>query len=328
MTDYKTQIKEQIEATQIQSRNAINVFLDQSVPDTERLEAFKNSGVFKETGHVQKALEILRNKNEHADIRAAALRGLINEVSNNAGLMDEVITILNNTSEPVELRIVSLSVLQAASLSSGIFPSKRPAFMNALRKLIDEDDARLKEPAMEHLAMSKDAYMQSRLLAGIEDPQKEITKPEIAIQLLSYDLHAEHYPVLRKIVKNPPNKNSKKEALRSLAADPEAKDLLWKTLKDTSEDPEIRHVCAVAIESLKPGEIQAYAKEVILNERESADFKTAMLNTLTYSADHEALIDSDFEKKLDDAEKHNSSPGYKKMYSEFKSNAQRIKSKK
>ncbi len=328
MTDYKTQIKDQLETAQKQNINAIDIFLNQSIPESERLAAFKNSGIFKNADHVHKALEILRNKNQQVDIRAASLKGLIHEVSINDELMDEVISILNNTSEPVELRIVALSVLQATSFSSTIFPLKRPAYMNALRKLIDEKDSRLKEPAMEYLAVNKDSYIQSRLLEGLEDSSKKITEPEVAIQLLSYDLHAEHYPVLRKIANNSSNKNSKKEALRSLAADSESKDLLWKTLRDKSEDPEIRHVCAVALESLKPGEIQAYAKEVILDDGENSDLKTAMLNTLTYSAESGALSDVDFEKKLDDTEKHNSSPGYKKMYSEFKSIAQRIKSKK
>lgn len=327
MADYKTELREQIEASKRQRADAIRIFLDVTAPDAERLKAFKNFGTFNEEAEVQKALQIMSAESQNEEIRAAALEGLINEVSSNEKLMDEVISILNNDKRPVKLRNAALSVLQASSFSSGVFPSKRPAYFNALRKVVVEQNS-LREPAMEYLAMSNDAFIQSKLIEGLNKPEVAITKPEIAIQLLAYDLHAEHFPVLRRIAENPPNLQSKKQALRNLAADPQSKDLLWKTMQNQAEDPEVRHACAVALEVLNPGEIQAFAKKLILDDKENEELKAAMLNTLTFSMNTATLHDADFNKKLTDKLKRFTSPSLKKMYAEFKNSAEQRNTKK
>jgi len=319
MADYKNKFRERLEVAQKQGAKSIDVFFDQSRNVQERLAAIKNFGTFNEHEHVQNALGILSDNNQNEDIRTAALEGLINEVGNNEKLMDEVISILKGESAPVKLRRAALSVLQANSFTSDVFSSKRPAYLDALRTVIDDDDKLLKQAAMEYLAMSNDSYLQARLIEGLNDPKKKITRPEVAIQLLSYDLHADHFPILRKLVENPPNSRTKKEALRNLAADPASKDLLLQTLQNKAEDPEIRHVSAVALESLSPGEVQSHAKKIILDDNENEELKAAMLNTLTFSADTGVLNDPDFENKLDSTHPQISSPNLKKMYSKFKS---------
>ncbi|EOR93424.1 hypothetical protein ADIARSV_3503 [Arcticibacter svalbardensis MN12-7] len=326
MDDYKTELLKQIENTKKQRASAIADFLNINKSDKERLTAFENFGTFNEEEDVQKAQLILRDDKQNGKIRAAALEGLVNEVGVNEKLMDEVISILNNEKPPIPLRSAALSVLQTTSFGSIVFPSKRPAYFNVLRKVVVEDND-LRAPAMEYLAMNNDAFIQKKLIDGLNEPKAAITKPEIAIQLLAYDLHAEHYPVLRKIATNPPNLQSKKEALRNLAADPDSKDLLWRTMQNTKEDPETRHACAVALENLNPGDIQVYAKKMILDPNENEELKAAMLNTLTFSMDAGALNDVDFKKKLDNVQKRVSSPGLRKMVADFKSSAEQRRAK-
>ena len=69
------------------------------------------------------------------------------------------------------------------------------------------------------LMRDKDGFAQKKLLDGLKDPAKALVPPEKALQLLSYDVHADAYEVARDIVKKPPNDDAKREALRLLAAD-------------------------------------------------------------------------------------------------------------
>jgi hypothetical protein len=194
-----------------------------------------------------------------------------------------------------------------------------PAYLDALRSVIDDEDKALRETALESLALRSDEYVQRRLIEGLNDPGKEIIKPEVAIQLLSYDLHADHFPILRRIAENPPNARTKKEALRNLAADANSQGLLVKTLEDKNEDPETRHVCAVALQSLHPESLRPIAKDLILDENEDEELKAALLNTLRHTEDPKALgNDTEFEKKLDVVGQHCKSPNLKKVYSEYK----------
>jgi hypothetical protein len=328
MADYKESYLQELEAAQKQRDHFMEVFLDASRPIPERLAAFSEFGTFDTEQHVQEALQIFRDVNQDENLRAAALQGLIGRVSNDEALMDETIAMLQDTSAPAVLKQAALMVLQASSFSSPIFPDKRPAYLNALRKAVDKDDPVLKQAAMEYLALSNDGYIQRRLVEGLNDPKKEITKPEVAVQLLSYDLHADHFPILRKIAENPPNARAKKEALRNLGADPGSKDLLLRTLQNPNEDPEVRHACAVALEALNPGTVQSYAKDLVLDQSEDEELKAAMLNTITYSSDPGALNDRGFENKLDDAKEQRKSPALKKMYTEYKTVAQQNRSKK
>ncbi|MCP3418595.1 hypothetical protein NLM16_31245 [Bradyrhizobium brasilense] len=50
----------------------------------------------------------------------------------------------------------------------------------------------------------KNGYAQKTLLEGLKNP-KALLPPEKALQLLSYDVHAEAYSAERDILKKPPN---------------------------------------------------------------------------------------------------------------------------
>src|SRR5258705_13591202 len=47
------------------------------------------------------------------------------------------------------------------------------------------------------LMREKDGYAQTKLLEGLKNPGKSLLPPEKALQLLSYDIHAEAYSAAR-----------------------------------------------------------------------------------------------------------------------------------
>src|SRR6478672_6605512 len=259
MSNYKESVLRKLHTASEERRKAIDTFFDESKSTEERLNASKKSGTFVEEQDVAKALRILKDKQRNEDsIRASAILALVNYAAQNEKFQDELLEYLNNPEESEEIKNAALSVLQTNMFSSASFNAKRPAFINALRNLVKDNRSSgresIRERSAEYLALQKDEFIQRSLKEGLENPEKKIVEPEVAIQLLSYDLHSDLYPLLRNIVQNPPNMQAKKEALRNLSADSSSADLLLKTLNDKKEDKEIRHVCAVGLQSLQPEE--------------------------------------------------------------------------
>jgi HEAT repeat protein len=202
--------------------------------------------------------------------------------------------ILAEPSQPESVREAALRVLQINSFSSPTMLAHRPRYLRTLRGLIDDPSSSIRDSAIEVLAMNQDEYLQRRLIEGLEDPERRITEPEKAVQLLSYDLHAEHFPVLRRLAQDPPNQKTRMEALRNLGADAASADLLRGALANDSEDPEVRHLCAVALQRIDPTGFEAEADRIIGEESVEPELKVALLNTKLHTpgVDQRAVLDA------------------------------------
>src|SRR5688572_7084284 len=174
--------------------------------------------------------------------------------------------VLRDTKEPIKVRLAALQSLQAASFSVIEFESCREDYFAALREVIEDPDEELRQRAAGILAREKDGYVQQRLLEGLQDESKAIVPPEKALQLLSYDVHAEAYPVAREIVNQPPNPEAKREALRFLSADAGSAPVFEKLLRDKEEDREIRQISAAALQAVKPKKFEQQARELLLDD--------------------------------------------------------------
>jgi hypothetical protein len=126
----------------------------------------------------------------------------------------------------------------------------------------------------------------------LQDPEKALVPPEKALQLLSYDLHAEAYPMARMIVANPPNETAKQEALRLLAADASSKPLFERLVRDKEETKEIRQISASALQSIAPETFQTHARAMLLDTKEYDDIQATSLSALTNFGD-EAKVAKD-----------------------------------
>ena len=233
---------------------------------------------------VVESISIIRNKAEQTHLRMGALRGISTEIGKSEELIDMTLGLLRDASEPSELRRTALEVLQLLSFSSPLFPSKRPEFFEVLRGMVNDPDSELRRQAIRTLAQEKDEYVQRLLIEGLEDPTKALVPSEEALSLLAYDIHAEYFPILRDIVKNPPSTTAKDQAVRLLAADPTSTGLLTEILTDKTEDPKIRRTSAVALQSLAPQEFRAYARQIALDENENDDLRATTITALGHVA--------------------------------------------
>jgi len=322
MATYKQNLKEGLEIESQNSQEAVKIFFDREKSKNDRINAFKKFGTFISESDLSNALDVFRDEKEPSEIRANAVLGLTNYASVNEHFIDELIDVLNRKIVAPEIKEAALSVLQANTFSSSLLSDKRPQYNNALKSLIETDTTyEIKERAIEYLALEKDEYIQDKLLKGLKNPNEELVKPEIAIQLLSYDLHSDAFPVLREIAQNSPNLRAKKEALRNLSTDPEAANLLLNTLNDKNEDEEIRHVCAVGLQSLQPDLLLDSLKNILVDSTENTELQVALLNTLNYIPKTDK-VDSDdsFQIRLEKLTSGNFSKKLRKTFQNYLNN--------
>jgi hypothetical protein len=208
--------------------------------------------------------------------------------------------VLRDRNEPIKVRLAALQSLQAASFSVIEFEPYRADYFAALRELVDDPDPELRQRALGILAREKDGYVQDKLLEGLKNPEKALVPPEKALQLLSYDVHAEAYPVAREILAQPPNADAKREALRILSADAASAPVFEKLLRDKDEQREIRQISAAALQAVKPKKFQEQAREMLLDTKEYDDIQATALTALTQFGDEAAVAkDEKLMKRVD-----------------------------
>lgn len=239
------------------------------------------------------ALGVLDGPDAEPALRNAALQVVALHVDDRPELFDTLLELLRDTGRPLDERLAVLSTLQQIAIRIVGLPEKRPLYLDALRSLVDDPSAELRRQAIAILAREKDEYVQRRLLDGLEKRSKPLVPAAKAIQLLGYDVHAEHFPLLRRIVEDPPNRAAKIEALRVLAADPSSGDLLLAVMQDTDENPEVRRIAAVALGSAAPDDVQRPARRIALDDGEDDQLRALALTMLSLFADPETLSGDD-----------------------------------
>ena len=211
--------------------------------------------------------------------------------------LEAVVKVLRDVDEPIEVRLAALQALQAASFSVVAFESGRADYIAALRAVADDPDPELRQRVLGILAREKDGFAQKKLLDGLKHPDKALVPPEKALQLLSYDVHAEAYSVARAIVRQPPNAMARREALRLLAADATAKPMFEKILRDKSETPELRRISASALQAIAPDSLQKHARAILLDDSDADEMHATSLTAIAEFGDVAAVAGDERLKK-------------------------------
>ena len=221
--------------------------------------------------------------------RIAALTSLGWNIVESRDKMRAVLAVVRDVQQPRDLRLAALAVVQSATFAPSRFAPFRPDYLSTLRMVARGADAEMRQRALGFLAREHDAHTQEALIAGLENPEQALVAPEKALQLLSYDVHAEAYRVARAIVRNPPNADARREALRLLAADAVSAPTFEKLLKDKMESFDIRQLAASALNQLAPHRLQACARDITLDDAEPADIKSVSLTALSNFGDATAI---------------------------------------
>jgi len=298
-SEYRRQYAEQLQR-QAESQPGSQEFLNRSGSPSQQLEALAGKAQPLPEEELANAVQLVRNPEAEPALRAAALRAIGPDMRNREDAIDALLDLLREQTQPREVRLAALKVLLTLAFISPLFLSKRPEFLAALRSIVEDADAAVRQAAIEVLALEKDEYVQRRLNEGLDDPSQALVPPEKAIQLLGQDVHAELYPRLREIVRNPPNPAAREEAVRLLAGDPESRELLVDLMRDKGEGLNIRTLGAAALQSVDPVEFTEQAKQIVLDDAEHEDLRITGLTGLTHFEDRRSLLpDREFIESLE-----------------------------
>ncbi|HTI12879.1 MAG TPA: HEAT repeat domain-containing protein [Puia sp.] len=272
---------------------------------------------------VKKAMDLAGSKTEDVGLRVMALQKILIAMGGNADYIRLCLSIVADPAEDGKLRDVALNVLQTLNFSSGAFLAFRPDFAAVLRSLTDDPDTNLRTIAAETLAQNKDEFIQRKLIAGLMDPSVAILPAAKAIQLLGYDIHAEHLPIVRSILEDPAtDETTKVEAVHVLASDPAAKELLTRLALDKKQEPEVRMSSAVALSLSHSEDFLKMARPMILDDKEDESIRLVWLNALVHHQDAAAVYnDQDFLQKVSALKASTRSPELKKLSSRYLDNA-------
>jgi hypothetical protein len=281
VSEYRRQVEAEVEAAE-RTEPAFMEILRNARPSGSAGEGAFDASTPTEGDDLSITLAVLSDSDANEEAFTAALQAMSLEVDDHPELIDTVLEYLGDASNPPHRRLAVLNLLQEISFRMVGFPAKRPDYLAALRSIIDDPDSQLRRVAIGILAREKDDYVQRRLVDGLEGKSKVLVPAAKAIQFLAYDVHSEYFPLAKRIVEKPPNRGAKVEAIRLLAADPSAKDLLVGILVDPSEKPEVKMAGAVALQSLDPEEFERQARRIVLDDDEDDQLRALSLTALAY----------------------------------------------
>lgn len=275
----------------------------------------KRSGSPKMTAHRGVAIAASARRPVKERTAAAAIAPLA--VCESEKDFQAMLKLLRDGSEPVKVRLAALQALQAASFSVLAFEGCRGDYIATLRQVAEDRDPELRQRVLGMLMREKDGFAQKKLLEGLHDPDKALVPPEKALQLLSYDVHADAYEVARAIVRKPPNEAARREALRLLGADATAAPLFEKLLLDKDELREIRQIAASALYALQPDRMQKHARDILLDKSDYDDIKATSLSALTQLDDKTLSEDKALMRSVDRFSTGKTPPKYKQTARRF-----------
>jgi len=197
-------------------------------------------------------------------------------------VMNTLILILAEPTEDGEVRRAALAAIEAASFKTVEFRRYASDYRAALRVAATDADAALRAEVLDVLALGKDSYAQQLLVDGLRDPGAALVPPVQAVRMLGYDVHAEHYPLLRDIVGTSKQQPLRRAALRLLAADSGSRALMRTIATDKTEDKACRATAAVALQALAPRDFDRVARTVVLDDDEDDDLRATVISAITH----------------------------------------------
>jgi HEAT repeat protein len=236
-----------------------------------------------EADDLDAALRTVRQPDEVGELFSPALQTLALGITQRPEVAGELIQLVSNQQLSTAQRLAVIDMLQEMSFSAAAFAPSRPAYLEALRGLIEDSDKRLRRRALGILSRQKDDFTQRRLVAGLQGDAKPLVPTAEAIELLSNDIHADHYPLLRRLAVEAPTRTARVEAIGALAGDPSSADLLSEILADTTEDVKVRQACALVLHAVAPEDGARQARNIVLADDEDDKLRATSLTSLTHS---------------------------------------------
>jgi hypothetical protein len=205
----------------------------------------------------------------------------------------QLLATLRDAAQPVAARIAALKAISAARFLGGPFAPYRVDFLNTLRQLAQPGiDRELCESALAILAVEKDPDAQQRLRSGLQTPQSALVSPASALQLLSYDDHANVADLALDVFHKAVDLATKEAALRVLATDAKSQDLFAKLLQDKSQPRSLRALSVTGLNYLNPPNLAELAQKIVKDPTDYEDIRASALGALANTPLHHVIRDN------------------------------------
>jgi hypothetical protein len=211
----------------------------------------------------------------------------------------QLITMLEDTAEPKDVRLAAFRALKTGSFLGPAFAPYRADYLKSLRAIATDSEPEIRQEALETLAMEKVDYARRVLSEGLKNPEKALVPAAKAIQLLSFDGHAEVAPLVREIFAKTGDLAVKEAALRFLSSDPASASLLSRVLKDRSQPAKLRSLSATGLRVANPKAFERAARTIVEDRKEDDNVKATCLGALTLIRDfHRTRDDPSFARAV------------------------------
>ncbi|WP_373515342.1 tyrosinase family protein, partial [Persicitalea sp.] len=222
--------------------------------------------------------------------------------------LDTAINIIADPSEPYNLRSELILDVFAAKRSNRHFPSRKPRFFDILRGLLTDENRKLRFQAIDILAASEDEIVQDFLISELKKEQSEFISKTDAIFFLRQNTKPQHAALFRKLFEESNDPEVRKAAIQGLGNDPDAIELLKKVVQDIDENFKIREAGALSLHHLDHETMNAVAEKIVAEpesgddimlfrssspDPDEVDFKTGLLNMLTFTGDVNRLKENE-----------------------------------
>lgn len=219
---------------------------------------------------------------------------------NMEAMVPQYLKTIEDKNEAVSVRISALNALKAAEFLGPQFDKYRENFHQSLRNVSEDRSPKIREGAIEVLAISNDSYIQEKLISGLKKVDEALVSTEKAIQYLSYDEHSQAVSLVRDIFDDLGDR-AKEQAVQMLAADPNSEELLASIMVDKAAKSTLRCLSAVGLKNLNPSSFKNSAKQIISNDTEFDEIKAVCISALANSAsDIKDIVDDSLLQNIKD----------------------------
>jgi hypothetical protein len=259
-------------------------------------------------GDEEPALTVLKDKTLPAETRVDLLRRLTAGIIRHDSYIEALLAIVQDGDDDAEVRSATLRVLATAAFSAARFRAYEQSYEQALRNLVTDGDARLREAAVVALAVRHDPEVQQTLLAGLQGDGPLPVARERAIQLLAEDDHLDNLPWLRELYDSASD-DLRQEAVRLMSSYADASELLETVIRDKDEATQVRQQSAASLRNVAPERFEDVAKEIVTDSSDYPEVRTVSLVTLQHLGCSERVYgDADFLRRLEDIGADESAP--------------------
>ncbi|MEM7338784.1 MAG: hypothetical protein AAF467_09055 [Actinomycetota bacterium] len=192
-----------------------------------------------------------------------------------------LVDILGDGGDATDVRLAALDGIEVHQFGSSALKEQRAELTVALKRAMEADDPDLRERAIDMLARGRDVDVQRQLIDGLRDRTAAITTPQRSVELLGYDLKADHYDVLKDVVAGHEDAETRREALRLLAADAESEALIETVVRDKDEEAAVRDTGAAALQAVAPEQFEVVAYDIVADDNDYDEIKASVLTKLT-----------------------------------------------